>query len=73
MKYRVTYRLFHPQSLPALSITVVEATSHVELDAKLVKIKMKWQVRGYRVQIMYVTQLKGRASDVKRVKKPGVQ
>jgi hypothetical protein len=59
MKYHVTYRLFHPQYLPALSNAVMEASSHAELDAKVAKIKMKWQQRGYTVQIMHVTKQKG--------------
>jgi hypothetical protein len=54
MKYHVTYRLMHPQSLPALSVAVMEASSHAELDAQVTKIKTKWQARGYRVQIMHV-------------------
>jgi hypothetical protein len=58
MKYHVTYRLLHPQYIPALSIAVMEASSHAELDAKVTKIKTKWQARGYRVQIMHVRQQK---------------
>ena len=58
MKYHVTYRLMHPQSLPALSVAVMEASSHAELDAQVTKIKTKWQARGYRVQIMHVRQQK---------------
>ena len=30
MKYHVTYRLIHPQSLPALSVAVMEASSYAE-------------------------------------------
>jgi hypothetical protein len=45
MKYLVTYRLFHPQYIPAVSIAVMEAYSHAELDAKVARIKTKWQAR----------------------------
>ncbi len=58
MKYHITYRLLHPQYMPALSVAVLEASSHAELDAGLVKIKTKWQARGYSVQITRVTQRK---------------
>jgi hypothetical protein len=58
MKYHVTYRLFHPQSLSTISVAVIQASSHVELDAKVAKIKTKWQARGYIVQIMQVRQQK---------------
>ncbi len=55
MKYHITYRLHHPQYLPALFVTVMEASSHAELNTKVARIKTKWQARGYRVQIMHVT------------------
>jgi hypothetical protein len=58
MKYHVTYRLFHPQYLPALSVAAMEASSHAELEGKLAKIKTKWQARGYRVQITHIRQQK---------------
>ncbi len=58
MKYHVTYRLMHPQSMPVLSVAIMEASSHAELDAKVAKIKTKWQARGYIVQIMHVRQQK---------------
>ena len=58
MKYLVTYRLMHPQYLPAMSAEVMEAYSHADLDSKLSKIKTKWQARGYIVQITKVTQQK---------------
>ena len=59
LKYHVTYRLLHPQYMPTISIAVMEAHSHAELDAKLSKIKTKWQARGYIVQITHVTKQKG--------------
>jgi hypothetical protein len=58
MKYHVTYRLIHPQYMPVMSVAVIEAYSHAELDAKLSKIKTKWQERGYIVQVTQVTQQK---------------
>ena len=58
MKYHVTYRLMHPQYMPALSVAVIEAFSHADLDSKLSKIKTKWQARGYIVQITKVNQQK---------------
>ena len=58
MKYHVTYRLLHPQYMPAMSVAVIEAYSHADLDSKLSKIKTKWQARGYIVQIAQVTQQK---------------
>lgn len=58
LKYQVTYRLRHPHYMPALSVAVIEASSHTELEAKLAKIKIKWQARGYRVQITLVTKQK---------------
>jgi hypothetical protein len=54
MKYQITYRLRHPQSLPATASTVVNAHNHRELDARLASIKTKWQARGYTVQILRV-------------------
>ena len=59
MKYHITFRLLHPQYMSTISIAVMEAYSHAELDAKLSKIKTKWQARGYIVQITHVTQQKG--------------
>jgi hypothetical protein len=59
MKYQVTYRLTHPEYLPAMSKTVVNACSHAELETRLVKIVAKWQARGYTVQIMRVSQARG--------------
>jgi hypothetical protein len=58
MKYHITYRLMHSQSLPALSVAVMEASSHAELDTQVAKIKTKWQTRGYTVQILHVRQQK---------------
>ena len=58
MKYHVRYRLLHPQYMPTTLIAAMEAHSHAELDAKLSKIKTKWQARGYIVQITHVTQQK---------------
>ena len=58
MKYHVTYRLLHPQYMPTMCIAVMEAYSHAELGAKVSKIRIKWQARGYVVQIMHVTQQK---------------
>jgi hypothetical protein len=54
MKYQVTYRLMHPQSLPATSSTIVDAHNHRELDVRLARIKTKWQAQGYTVQILRV-------------------
>jgi hypothetical protein len=54
MKYQVTYRLRHPQAMPATSQSVVDAHSHRELDARLARIKTKWQEQGYSVQIVKV-------------------
>jgi hypothetical protein len=54
VKYQVTYRLMHPQSLPATSRTVVDAHNHRELEARLAKIKAKWQEQGYTVRILQV-------------------
>ena len=58
MKYHVTYRLLHPQYMPAMSVTAMEASSHTELDAKVAKIKTKWQTRGYTVQITHIREQK---------------
>jgi hypothetical protein len=44
--------------MPTLSVAVMEASSHTELDAKVARIKIKWQARGYKVQITHVTQQK---------------
>jgi hypothetical protein len=44
----------HPQSLPATSRTVVDAHNHRELDARLARIKTKWQEQGYTVRILQV-------------------
>lgn len=54
MKYQVTYRLMQPQTLPATTSTVVDAHNHRELDARLARIKTKWQAQGYTVQILRV-------------------
>jgi hypothetical protein len=59
MKYYVTYRLLHPKYMPTTLIAAMEAHSHAELDAKLSKIKTKWQAREYIVQITHVTKQKG--------------
>jgi len=67
MKYHITYRLHHPQYLPAVSVSVMEASSHAELDAKIARIKTKWQARGYRVQITHVTQQKEAKRKQRRV------
>ena len=56
MKYQVTYRLMHPEYLPATSKTIVDAYSHAELETRLAKIRAKWQARGYTVQIIRVSQ-----------------
>jgi hypothetical protein len=58
MKYHITYRLYHPRYLPALSYAIMEASSHAELDTKVARIKLKWQQRGYTVHVMHVTQQK---------------
>jgi hypothetical protein len=54
MKYQVTYRLMQPQTLPAIASTVVDAYNHRELDARLARIKTKWQAQGYTIQILRV-------------------
>ncbi len=54
MKYRITYRLTHTQSLPATSVTEVDACNHADLMASLVRLKAKWQARGYAVQVVRV-------------------
>lgn len=56
MKYQVAYRLMHPEYLPTTSKIVVDASSHVELETRLVKIVAKWRARGYAVQIIRVSQ-----------------
>ena len=61
MKYQVTYRLLHPQYIPATSTSVVDACSHAELDARLVGIKTKWRARGYTVQVAKVLPRKVRS------------
>ena len=58
MKYQITYRLIHPEYLPATSITVVDACSHAELETQLVKIVTKWQARGYNVRVIRLSQAK---------------
>jgi hypothetical protein len=55
MKYQIAYRLTHPEYLPVTSTTVVDASSHAELETRLVKIRAKWQARGYTVQIIRVS------------------
>lgn len=52
MKYQITYRLMHPEHLPATSMTVVDASSHAELETQLVKIVSKWRAQGYTVRII---------------------
>ncbi|HZU00808.1 MAG TPA: hypothetical protein VFA10_14170 [Ktedonobacteraceae bacterium] len=54
MKYQVTYRLMQPQTLPATASTVVDAHNHRELDARLARLKIKWQAQGYTVCILRV-------------------
>ncbi len=61
MKYQITYRLLHPQYIPATSTSVVDAHSHAELDARLIRIKTKWQARGYTVQVTKVLPLNPRS------------
>ena len=41
MKYNVVYRLKHPQFLPTTAAAWVEAHTHTELDASLVKVMTK--------------------------------
>ncbi len=52
MKYHITYHLYHPRYLSALSHAVMEASPHTELDAMVAKIKMKWQQKGYSIHIV---------------------
>jgi len=54
MKYTITYRLKHPQFLPTTSAVQVEAHTHPELDACLVKVMTKWQAQGYIVQVLSI-------------------
>ena len=55
MKYHITYRLMHPQSLPVTARATVDAHTHRELEARLARIKRKWQVQGYTIHILRVT------------------
>jgi hypothetical protein len=63
MKYQIMYRLLHPQYIAATSTSVVDACSHAELDACLVRIKAKWQARGYTVQVTKVLPKRNQASE----------
>ena len=60
MKYQVAYHLMHSEYMPTTSMTLVDAYSHAELEARLAKIVAKWQARGYTIQIIRVTQTRGR-------------
>jgi hypothetical protein len=60
MRYNVTYRLKHPQYLPATQVAQVDAQNHAELDARLVKVVARWRAQGYTVQILSVTQRRRR-------------
>jgi hypothetical protein len=56
MKYQIAYRLTHPEYLPATSTTLVDASSHAELETRLARITAKWQAWGYTVRIIRVSQ-----------------
>ncbi|HLZ63109.1 MAG TPA: hypothetical protein VKR06_39765 [Ktedonosporobacter sp.] len=60
MKYNVTYRLKHPQFLPTTSVVQIDAHTHTELDARLVKVTTKWRAQGYTVQVLSVIPLRRR-------------
>lgn len=54
MQYHVTYRLTHPEYLPTTSYDEIEAHSHHQLEAALVRLQAKWEEQGYTVQILAV-------------------
>jgi hypothetical protein len=54
MQYHVTYRLTHPEYLPATSNDMIEAHSHHQLEAALARLQAKWETQGYTVQILAV-------------------
>lgn len=56
MKYAVTYRLLHPAYFPTTSSTEIDASTHAELERKLVKIVSKWKGMGYKIRVMQVKQ-----------------
>src|SRR5882672_11390069 len=52
MEFHVTYRLMHPNYLPATKVAIVSAEAHSELDSELAHLKAKWEARGYVVRIL---------------------
>lgn len=54
MKFHVTYRLTHPNYLPATRATLIRAETHTSLQYTLVSLKAKWEARGYHVRILRV-------------------
>jgi hypothetical protein len=60
MKYQVTYRLSHPEYLPATSTSLVEARSHAELEMRLAGLLRKWRAAGYTVRVLAVRPARGK-------------
>lgn len=54
MKYQVLYRLMRTGYVPSMSMQLVEARNHRELDEALASIRQKWEIRGYQVSILAV-------------------
>jgi len=54
MRYFVYYRLTHPKYRPVGGVAVVQANTHIELDMGLVKVRTRWEKRGYQVRILRV-------------------
>jgi hypothetical protein len=54
MRYRVIYRLLHPEYFSATRTSEVEARTHAELEAGLARIQKKWQTAGYKVRVLDV-------------------
>jgi len=54
MRYFVYYRLTHSKYRPAGGVAVVQANTHAELENGLIKVRTKWEQRGYQVRILKV-------------------
>ena len=54
MKFQVTYRLTHPEYLPAISHTTFSAQTHQQLDQAIIRLVKKWEKQGYTLHVLAV-------------------
>lgn len=68
MHYQILYRLAHPGGKSHTSLEQIEAGSKRQIEETIARIRQKWELRGYSIEILSVN--KGAFSRLRGKEKP---